>query len=55
MKETSVSAIWMLPLRNAYGKWPASGEIDIVEARGRSTIHIVLQSKDTQSLARDTQ
>lgn len=27
-------AIWMLPLRNAYGKWPASGEIDIVEARG---------------------
>ncbi|WAR02687.1 BGBP-like protein, partial [Mya arenaria] len=22
-------AIWLLPLRNAYGKWPASGEIDI--------------------------
>nr|AAP82240.1 lipopolysaccharide- and beta-1,3-glucan-binding protein [Azumapecten farreri] len=27
-------AIWMLPLRNAYGQWPASGEIDIVESRG---------------------
>ncbi|KAL4223162.1 3-glucan binding protein [Mactra antiquata] len=29
-------AIWMLPLRNAYGKWPASGEIDIVEVRGNA-------------------
>ncbi|KAK3576707.1 hypothetical protein CHS0354_024321 [Potamilus streckersoni] len=27
-------AIWMLPYRNAYGQWPASGEIDIVESRG---------------------
>jgi beta-glucanase (GH16 family) len=27
-------AIWMLPTRNAYGGWPASGEIDIVESRG---------------------
>lgn len=25
-------AIWMLPLENKYGPWPASGEIDIVEA-----------------------
>ena len=30
----SIAAIWMLPYRNAYGKWPASGEIDIVESRG---------------------
>jgi len=27
-------AIWMLPLREAYGLWPASGEIDILESRG---------------------
>mmetsp|Transcript_9153 Transcript_9153/g.1364 ORF Transcript_9153/g.1364 Transcript_9153/m.1364 type:complete len:98 (+) Transcript_9153:370-663(+) len=27
-------AIWMLPTSNAYGGWPASGEIDIVESRG---------------------
>lgn len=26
----------MLPKWNAYGQWPASGEIDIVEARGKS-------------------
>ncbi|KAI9291307.1 lipopolysaccharide and beta-1,3-glucan binding protein [Neoconidiobolus thromboides FSU 785] len=27
-------AIWMLPADHAYGNWPASGEIDIMEARG---------------------
>ena len=27
-------AIWLLPRLNAYGDWPASGEIDIVESRG---------------------
>ena len=27
-------AIWLLPEHQAYGKWPASGEIDIIEARG---------------------
>ena len=27
-------AIWMLPVHNEYGNWPASGEIDIVESRG---------------------
>lgn len=27
-------AIWMLPARSEYGKWPASGEIDLVEAVG---------------------
>jgi beta-glucanase (GH16 family) len=28
-------AIWMMPARNRYGGWAASGEIDIVEARGQ--------------------
>lgn len=27
-------SIKFLPLRNVYGGWPASGEIDLVEARG---------------------
>ncbi|KAJ3317217.1 hypothetical protein HDU76_001283 [Blyttiomyces sp. JEL0837] len=27
-------AIWMLPKNSAYGNWPASGEIDIMESRG---------------------
>ena len=28
-------AIWMLPADNAYGDWPASGEMDITENKGR--------------------
>ena len=27
-------AIWLLPVHNNYGQWPASGEIDLVESRG---------------------
>ncbi|KAK2740536.1 hypothetical protein FQN57_006039 [Myotisia sp. PD_48] len=27
-------AIWMMPLNDSYGEWPASGEIDIAEGRG---------------------
>ncbi|KAF9042890.1 concanavalin A-like lectin/glucanase domain-containing protein [Panaeolus papilionaceus] len=27
-------AIWMMPVDSTYGAWPASGEIDLVEARG---------------------
>lgn len=27
-------ALWLLPKRNAYGTWPASGEIDLMESRG---------------------
>lgn len=27
-------AIWLLPEDQAYGQWPASGEIDLVESRG---------------------
>ncbi|KAI5922351.1 glucan 1,3-beta-glucosidase [Camillea tinctor] len=29
-------AIWMLPVEDTYGAWPASGEIDIVESRGNN-------------------
>ncbi|KAI0233727.1 hypothetical protein L0F63_002068, partial [Massospora cicadina] len=29
-------AIWMMPTHHAYGGWPNSGEIDIVEARGNA-------------------
>ncbi|GAA5990321.1 hypothetical protein JCM10908_007316 [Rhodotorula pacifica] len=29
-------AIWMLPKDNVYGKWPLSGEIDIVETKGNA-------------------
>ncbi|KKY22753.1 putative beta-glucan-binding protein [Phaeomoniella chlamydospora] len=29
-------AIWMLPVKNAYGDWPESGEIDIAESRGNN-------------------
>ncbi len=29
------SALWMLPLRDTYDTWAASGEIDIMEARGQ--------------------
>ena len=29
-------AIWMLPVTNAYGDWPRSGEIDIMESRGNN-------------------
>lgn len=29
-------AIWLLPKHNAYGEWPQSGEIDIMESRGNS-------------------
>ena len=31
-------AIWMLPAKHAYGQWPASGEIDIVESRGNADL-----------------
>ncbi|KAM3075325.1 hypothetical protein ACMFMG_007236 [Clarireedia jacksonii] len=29
-------AIWLLPVDNIYGKWPLSGEIDIMESRGNN-------------------
>ncbi|KAI9138331.1 concanavalin A-like lectin/glucanase domain-containing protein [Paraphysoderma sedebokerense] len=30
-------AIWLLPVEDKYGTWAASGEIDIMEARGQQT------------------
>ncbi|KAK3988458.1 glycoside hydrolase [Cladorrhinum sp. PSN332] len=29
-------AIWMMPVKDTYGPWPSSGEIDIVESRGNN-------------------
>ena len=29
-------AIWLMPVNTAYGTWPASGEIDILESRGNA-------------------
>ncbi|KAL3418797.1 glucan -beta-glucosidase [Phlyctema vagabunda] len=29
-------AIWMLPVKETYGPWPQSGEIDIMESRGNN-------------------
>ncbi|CAK7568608.1 MAG: hypothetical protein SEPTF4163_006604 [Sporothrix epigloea] len=29
-------AIWMLPVEDIYGEWPASGEIDLMESRGNN-------------------
>lgn len=29
-------AIWLLPVNDTYGAWPASGEIDIIESRGNN-------------------
>ncbi len=34
-------AIWMMPLADRFGTWPASGEIDILEARGHEPRTII--------------
>ncbi|KAJ3412155.1 hypothetical protein HDV05_001130 [Chytridiales sp. JEL 0842] len=34
-------AIWLLPRHSAYGQWPASGEIDIMESRGNAPGYIL--------------
>ncbi|WP_260471795.1 glycoside hydrolase family 16 protein [Bacillus salinus] len=34
-------AIWMMPEDNVYGKWPLSGEIDIVESWGSRPLTVV--------------
>ena len=33
-------AIWMMPVNSAYGGWPVSGEIDIMESRGNARGYI---------------
>ncbi|GHE23361.1 hypothetical protein GCM10017764_03290 [Sphingobacterium griseoflavum] len=40
-------AIWMLPTANAYGGWPSSGEIDILEHVGydQDVVHISTHTK----------
>jgi len=40
-------AIWMMPKSNAYGNWPASGEIDIMESRGNAGENGVQSSSST--------
>ncbi|KAJ8877933.1 hypothetical protein PR048_022392 [Dryococelus australis] len=32
----AVAGLWLLPLRNEYSTWPASGEIDLAESRGNA-------------------
>jgi len=34
-------ALWLLPQDNAYGTWPSSGEIDIVESRGQEPTKVL--------------
>ena len=41
------SAIWLLPSRGAYGVWPMSGEIDVMESVGwqpAGTLHATLHT-----------
>ena len=35
-------AIWMMPQREPYGEWPASGEIDLMESRGMIIFYIFI-------------
>ena len=41
-------AIWLLPVVDSYGSWPASGEVDIMEQVGYDpdSIHISTHTKD---------
>jgi len=44
----SWAAIWMLPTDRAFGAWPKSGEIDILEHVGhnRNTVHSTVHTED---------
>ncbi|OAA60261.1 gram-negative bacteria-binding protein [Niveomyces insectorum RCEF 264] len=33
-------AIWMMPVNDTYGAWPASGEIDLMESRGNNNSYV---------------
>jgi beta-glucanase (GH16 family) len=52
-------AIWMLPVDNAYGPWPNSGEIDIMESEGSAirsvygSIHYGIAGIDDANKAAD--
>lgn len=35
------TAIWLMPRDNVYGNWPRSGEIDVMEARGRTLYDMI--------------
>ncbi|KAF7375487.1 Glucan 1,3-beta-glucosidase [Mycena sanguinolenta] len=41
-------AIWLLPVNDTYGPWPASGEIDIVESRGNGLAYTARGSNYVQ-------
>lgn len=43
-------AIWMMPVNDTYGAWPASGEIDIAESRGND-VDYTLGGRDIVSSA----
>ncbi|CAG0907631.1 unnamed protein product [Cyprideis torosa] len=47
-------AIWMLPRHNAYGGWPSSGEIDLVESRGNVDYHFKGEQQIGEKLAGST-
>ena len=40
-------AFWLLPAENAYGPWPFSGEIDLLEARGNDADFEVVGSSQS--------
>ncbi|KAM6494910.1 glycoside hydrolase family 16 protein [Amanita muscaria] len=42
-------AVWMLPEQETYGAWPASGEIDVVEARGNGPAYTAQGSNFVRS------
>ncbi|XP_034231448.1 beta-1,3-glucan-binding protein-like [Thrips palmi] len=42
-------AIWLKPASNAYGAWPASGEMDLVESRGNANLKHV-RTGETQGV-----
>ncbi|XP_075970504.1 beta-1,3-glucan-binding protein-like [Anticarsia gemmatalis] len=44
-------AIWLLPAKDTYGTWPASGEIDVMETRGNRNLMINGNNIGTQEAA----
>lgn len=53
-------ALWMLPQKEKFGTWPASGEIDILEARGQEpnkilgTLHFGAKWPANTHISKDT-